>query len=328
MPVEPEPIFHRDLDLATERNGGHVLAASDDFFAAKENLIKSAEPQFIEGKFTDRGKWMDGWESRRRRTPGNDWCIVKLGYRGIVKGVNIDTRHFNGNQPEKATIDAAVASGIPLPDAWTQILEPVNLVADAPHIFEIDSAEAWTHIRLNIFPDGGVARLRVFGDVVPDWDGVDVNSALELSSLSLGGRAVDCSGERFGPIQNLIHPSDPLNMGDGWETARRRGPGHDWAVIALGRPGILARIDVDTTHFKGNFPARCSIDGGYLHNDRDLGSAEWQSLVDETVLQADHCHSFTLSDTQHPVSHVRLNIFPDGGVARLRVFGRPETRSE
>jgi len=203
-----------------------------------------------------------------------------------------------------------------------------DLGPSAHHLVACGQPGPWRWLRLNMHPDGGIARLRVYGDPVPSWDESERDAVVELSALRNGGRARAWNDAHYGDVWALLAEGRGRNMGDGWETARRRGPGHDWAVIALGRPGILTRIDVDTTHFKGNYPDSCSIDGAYLPNDRDLGSAEWRGLVGKTALQADHCHSFTPSDSERPLSHVRLNIFPDGGVARLRVFGRPEMRSE
>ncbi|MGH9423039.1 MAG: 2-oxo-4-hydroxy-4-carboxy-5-ureidoimidazoline decarboxylase, partial [Thermoanaerobaculia bacterium] len=107
------------------------------------------------------------------------------------------------------------------------------------------------------------------------------------------------------------------NMSDGWETKRRRGPGHDWVIVQLASEGLLRRIEIDTNHFKGNYPDTCSIDGT-----RAFASDEWFEVLPRTKLQAHTRHLF-IDELAHngPVTHLRLNVFPDGGVSRLRVYG-------
>ena len=318
-------------DLASSRVGGRAVAASDEFFAPKSNLVNPAAPIFIPGKFTDRGKWMDGWESRRRRTPGHDWCVVALGMRGRVRGVNVDTTHFIGNQPSECSIEA-LDSSRPLtigqyaaPTAWTQILARSPLRADAGNLFEIADGRPWTHVRLNIFPDGGVARLRVYGDVAVDWRrAAPRGRVVDLAAIAHGGLVLGSSDMHFGARDNLIMPGRAKNMGDGWETRRRRGPGHDWAIVRLGAPGIVSRIEIDTNHFKGNYPDRASLEGCLAPGAElpVLEAASWLEILPSSKLRAHHRHFF--SKELRPagrVSHVRLNIFPDGGVSRLRIYG-------
>jgi allantoicase len=327
--------FTELVDLASERLGGAVLVANDEFFAPKENLLKPDAPIFIEGKYTDLGKWMDGWETRRKRVPGYDWCILRLGVSGIIRGVVVDTSFFRGNYPEHCSIEATTLDGLPTTDQltgdavqWIPILPQVPLAGDSHNQFEVKSAERFTHLRLNIFPDGGVARLRVYGEVVPDWARLERSGGdVDLAAVENGGRVLACSDMFFGHRHNLIMPGRAVNMSDGWETKRRRGPGHDWSIIKLGRPGHVRRIEVDTAWFKGNFPDTCSleaIDAGDLAADQltDL-SLEWKSVLPRTKLQAHTRHFFEgeLLDAGK-VSHLRFNIFPDGGVSRLRVYGR------
>ncbi|HEX4640954.1 MAG TPA: allantoicase, partial [Chthoniobacterales bacterium] len=253
------------VDLAAERVGGKALFANDEFFAEKENLLKSGRGIFIADKYTDRGKWMDGWETRRRRTPGHDWCVVQLGLRGVIKQVDIDTNHFLGNHPPFASLDAVcLANG--LPDeieslAGTPILNKSPLNPGSQNLFAIASEQTWTHVRLNIFPDGGVARFRVYGIVVPDWSRVKPGELVDLAAVENGGVPLACSDMFFSSMNNLIMPGRSENMGDGWETRRRRGPGHDWIILKLGLPGTIRKIEVDTNHFKGNYPDMCSIEG-------------------------------------------------------------------
>lgn len=295
------------INLAQPRLGAAVVAANDEFFAEKENLLKPEAPVFIEGRFTDRGKWMDGWETRRRRTPGHDWCVVRLGLRGVVRAVDIDTAHFLGNHPPEASLDAGDGT------AWTEVLPTSPLQPGSHNHFDVREIAPVTHVRLNIYPDGGVARLRVYGEVVVDWAAKDRAALHDLAAVENGGRVVECNDMFFGPKENLILPGRGTHMGDGWETKRRRTPGHDWVIVALGREGVVEKVEVDTAHFKGNYPDRCSLDG--------LRGGAWSPLMGERKLDADRQHRFEI-ERAAPVSRVRLNIFPDGGVSRLRVFGR------
>ena len=325
--------FTELIDLASEKIGGAVLVANDDFFAPKENLLKASAPIFIEGKYTDRGKWMDGWESRRRRTPGFDWCIIRLGLAGIVRGVVVDTSYFRGNYPEQCSLEGASFEGLPseaelLDEAveWTTLLPQVSLNGDSRNPFAIDYNQRITHLRFKIFPDGGVARLRVYGEVVPDWERLKRTGHIDLAAAENGALVLSCSDMFFGHRHNLIMPGRAVNMSDGWETKRRRGPGHDWAIIKLARPGHIHAIEVDTSHFKGNFPESCSLEATNVSatDDTDLTSpsVQWTNVLPRTKLQAHTRHYFDqeLNDAGI-VSHLRFNIFPDGGVSRLRVYG-------
>lgn len=320
------------VDLASQRLGGKALVANDEFFAPKENLLKSGRGIFIPERYTSRGKWMDGWETRRRRTPGNDWCVIQLGIRGVIKQVDIDTNHFVGNHPSFASVEAidlrtnikwTITSAEKL--SWTNILPKSPLNPGSQNLFDIVSNQPWTHLRLNIFPDGGVARFRVYGIVVPDFSRVKPNQLIDLASVKNGGVVLACSDMFFSSMNNLIMPGRAKHMGDGWETKRRRGPGNDWIIVKLGKPGSIKKVEVDTQHFKGNYPDMCSID---VCNAIDVSAEtltttqEWKELLPRTKLQPDKRHFFEkeLNDAGK-VTHVRLNIFPDGGVSRLRVWG-------
>ncbi len=326
--------FTELVDLASEKLGGAVLVANDEFFAPKENLLKPSTPVFIEGKYTDLGKWMDGWETRRRRTPGYDWCIIRLGIPGIIRGVVVDTSFFRGNYPEQCSLEGCTMDGLPTVEElqsetlpWTEILPRAQLAGDSQNPFAIDSDERFTHLRLKIYPDGGVARLRVYGEVVPDWDRLKrTGGDVDLAAVENGGLVLSCSDMFFGHRHNLIMPGRAANMSDGWETKRKRGPGHDWTIIKLGRPGTVRRLEVDTAWFKGNFPESCSLEGVNApeHSVESLtdSSVAWRSLLQRTKLQAHTRHFFEneILDAG-PFSHLRFNIFPDGGVSRLRVYG-------
>jgi len=330
--------FTELVDLASERVGGVVLAANDEFFAPKENLIKPGKPIFIEDKYTDRGKWMDGWETRRRREPGYDWVVLQLGLPGVVRGVVVDTSYFKGNYPARCSLEACAADAGASAEAllgsstrWTEILPQTDLKGDTQNLFAIHSTHRVTHVRLNIFPDGGVARLRVYGEVILDWERVSAAAEVDLAAVENGGLVLAASDMFFGSRHNLILPGPAKNMGDGWETKRRRGPGHDWVIVQLGTEGVVQRIEVDTSHFKGNFPESCSLEGCRASDASldSLSASSWKELLPRTKLAADTRHAFERElRAAGPVTHVRFNIFPDGGVARLRVFGQitPEGR--
>ena len=328
--------FNELTDLAASRLGGEVLFANDEFFAPKRNLLKPEAPIFIPDKYTSRGKWMDGWETRRCRQPAFDWCVIKLGLRGIVRGVTVDTSHFAGNYPEHCSIEALDLHGNAgkrwaEEDApWTEILQKSPLQGGSQNTMPVRSELPWSHLRLKIYPDGGVARLRVHGEVVPDWDSLRRRKGLlDLAAVENGGMAVLGSDMYFGHRNNLIMPGRSKNMGDGWETKRRRGPGHDWVILRLGAPGALEKIEVDTSHFKGNYPDSCSMDGATVWgpSPEALTSApvpiEWEEILPKTKLKPHARHQFTDLKTTKPFNHVRFHIYPDGGVARLRLYGRP-----
>ncbi len=322
--------FMRDYpNLASRKFGTEVVQTSDDFFAAKERLIDDQPPRFIPDKYDDHGKWMDGWESRRRRDAGYDWCIVKLGVPGAIQGVEIDTRHFTGNYPPEASIDACPPGADPEEEkAWWTILPRARLNGNQQHFYEIKNDKCCQFVRLNIFPDGGVARLRLYGTVMPDWAGVSDDATVELSALKSGGSIIAYNDAHYGDVWALLSEGRGSTMGDGWETRRRRDPGNDWIIVALGARGLIEAIEIDTAHFKGNYPDGAAIQAV------DISAAGRASLIDQSIswdevmprqkLQADTLHRFDEKEitAPQPVTHVKLNIFPDGGVSRFRVFGR------
>jgi allantoicase len=316
------------IDLASELVGGKVLSASDEFFAPRENLLRAATPVFVPDKYTDVGKWMDGWESRRKRTPGHDWCVIRLGLPGVVHTADLDTSHFVGNFPEHCSLDGASTSGDPAEKDWKPLLVKVRLAGGGHNLFDTQHAGKLTHVRLNIFPDGGVARLRLYGEVIPDLEKLKASlEPVDVASVVNGGRVLASSDNFFGHEQNLILPGRPANMGGGWETRRRRGPGYDWIVVQLGARAQVQKIAVETEHYKGNYPDRCSVDAcdaaGTLFQDLITGKVAWTQIVPEAKLEADAVRQFKSELKATPVAtHVRLNIYPDGGVSRLRVFGK------
>lgn len=312
-------------NLAAARLGAVAVAANDEFFAEKENLLKAEAPVFRKGVYTDRGQLMDGWETRRRRTPGHDWCIIQLGIAGVIRGVVVDTAHFTGNYPEACSVEAAAvfegedptSDGVP----WVEIVPMSSLQGDHVHDFAVGSPYRFTHVRLTIYPDGGVARLRVHGIAAPDLRlALGAGDAIDLAAIENGGHVTACSDQYFSVPNNLIQPGDSINMGDGWETRRRRGPGHDWAIIKLGTTGTLETIHLATTHYKGNAPGSVSIDGCRIAQNQEPLDADWFPIVHQVEVKPHSDHRFVPSDPG-PVSHLRLNIYPDGGVARLRAIG-------
>ena len=322
------------IDLASQRLGGAVLIANDEFFAPKESMLNPSAPEWRADAFTERGKWMDGWETRRRRTPGHDWAIVRLGAAGIVRGIVIDTSWFTGNFPESAGIDATSVEGTPSATwlagtevHWEPLLIQTKLEGNAANEFSVDGKRRVTHLRLNIFPDGGVARLRVHGEVIPAEELFAEGREIDLAAMENGGYVVSCSDMHYGHRQNLILPGRSTHMADGWETKRRRGPGNDWTIVRLARRGVIDRVELDTDHFKGNAPGSAMLelcDLGKTDAKLDPDKASWTRLVPESPIEPNTRHQFkVIASTE--ATHVRLNIYPDGGVARLRLFGRART---
>jgi len=321
----------RAVDLASPRLGAQALFASDAFFAPLERMLDPAPAVFYPGRYDDNGKWMDGWESRRKRHAGHDWALIRLGVRGTIRGFDVDTSHFTGNYPPAVSIDACVSASDAL-DAlqaasWSEVLPPSALGPNSHHLLESVSREAWTHLRVNIFPDGGIARLRVYGQPVGGLEAAGAG-LVDLLAMTNGGRALSWNDASFGSaVSNLLLPGRGLSMGDGWETRRRREPGTDWCVLELGAPGIVERIEVDTAFFKGNYPDRCSLQAACLGGGSDPSittqSMFWPLLLPEQPLSMDAVHEFGEQVLAlGPISHVRFNIFPDGGVSRLRLWGR------
>jgi len=327
-----QPAFTKLIDLAAERLGGKALTCSDDFFAEKENLLKAGRGIFIPDKYTERGKWMDGWESRRKRTPGHDWCIMELATAGKIHGVDIDTNHFLGNHPPFASIEACyIEPGSDTDDKkilWKEILPKSPLKAGSQNFYEIRDRSINTHLRLNIYPDGGVARLKVYGEVFKDWNLINEEEIVDLAAAVNGGKAILCNDMFFSHMNNLIMPGRGINMGDGWETKRNRTPNNrDWVVVRLAHKGVIEKISIDTCHFKGNYPDSCLLEGCNisLKDENKFYSSEikWTTILSQTKLSADNEHYFENEiASKYTYTHVRLSIFPDGGISRMRLWGR------
>ncbi len=368
MPVVEPDFTKSTVNLASARLGAVGLYSTDEFFAPLSRMLQDEPAQWMEGLYDDNGKWMDGWESRRKRVPGHDFAVIKLAMPGHIHGFDVDTHYFTGNYPPFCSIDAAFCpNGDPDPkddSQWTEILAKSALGPSAHHFFEnlkhlrqkceavlpignaekeighfrdseisgnaLDRDKVWTHLRLHIYPDGGVARLRVYGTAFFDWSKVGANQQVDLAYIFNGAKSIVWSDAHYGVPDQMLGPGRGINMGDGWETKRRRGPGHDWAIIRLGHAGMIERIIVDTAHFKGNFPDSCDIRAAWLpmHDDHfsedEIKAAQsWTPLLKAQKLTMDHIHEFS-GDTIAaigPVTHIRFAMHPDGGVSRLRLFG-------
>jgi allantoicase len=329
-----KPDFTKLTNLAATRLGSEVVFATDDFFADKARLINPEAPIFVPDKYDDNGKWMDGWESRRKRVQGHDHAVIKLGRSGLISGFELDTAHFTGNFPPFASIEVAnTTADIPEGHEWQELVSRTPLQGDSQHYYAVESDQIWTHIRLHIYPDGGVARLRVYGQIFIDWKSFDPSQTVDLAALEYGGRAIYANDTHFGIPENLIAPGKGINMGDGWETRRNLEratdpdywtKAHDFAILALAHVGVAERIVIDTAFFKGNFPDRMSIQAANLNGlpDSELieQSKDWPELLGAQNLSANSEHEFMI-ETPNPITHIRLNIYPDGGVSRLRLFG-------
>jgi len=332
MTDSPQPEFAAaSVNLASPRLGAEVVFASDEFFGAKERMIQDAEPVFIPDKYDTHGKWMDGWESRRRRDGGHDYCVIRLDALCAIEGFDVDTRHFTGNHPPHVSIEGALTENHTDKDTrWTELVPKTAVNADSHNYIEADCPDRFNHVRLHIYPDGGVARLRVYGRPLPAWEHDGRAGVHELSALANGGRIVGYNDAHYGSPWVILTPGRGTDMGDGWETRRRREPGNDWIVVALGAQGTVERLEIDTAHFKGNYPDRASVEGISLAGGGDEGGllgdgAEWLCVMGEEKLEMDKIHTFEGDQVRGvgPVTHLRLSIYPDGGVSRFRAFGKP-----
>jgi allantoicase len=318
------------VDMASRVLGGSVVAASDESFGFKERLIDPSEPHFNPGTYDLRGEVVDGWETRRHAGPDGDWAIVRLGAAGRVREIDVDTRFFAGNSPSGCRIEGAVlnvAADATAPHVqWTPLVKQTVLKADSHNLLAVHDPRRFTHIRLVLDSDGGVARLRVYGDVIPDpelWDGVTV----EISGVEQGGRVEWSSDSFYSDASALIAPGRPRNMGDGWETRRRRDVGpdsHDAVMISFAVPANLRRIEIDTSHFVFNATPEVSVLGSRCGPDDDHGWALVAfdiAVLARTRLAADARQVFTVDATG--IAALRVQAYPDGGIARVRAYGSP-----
>jgi len=316
------------IDLAQSRLGSKIVYKTDEFFAPAKRIINSWPPVFKEGVFDKHGKWMDGWETRRKRSKGYDYLILKLGKPGKIYKVDIDTSYFSGNHPTKVSMQACFSKkNIPNKNSkWTTILKKKSTKANSHHFFNIKNKSIFSHIKLNIFPDGGVARLRVYGTI--ENKKKFGKKILNLTSLLNGATPIVCNNEHFGRAENILAPGIGKNMGDGWETRRSRGKNFDWLIIKCATAGRVSKIQIDTHHFKGNYPDKCSLQAAYINSkisNKSIvnSSKKWKLLLNKVKLNAHKKHNFQNKLMKNKkVNYVRINIFPDGGISRIRMFGK------
>ena len=315
------------VNLAARRLGAGVIAASDEFFGEKENLLRAEPPGHQPRTFGHKGQVVDGWETRRRRQPGHDWALIRLGSPGVIHAVVVDTAHFTGNFPAECSVGACAVEGYPGPGellgpdvTWAPLVPRSALAGDSENRFAVSDPRRFTHLRLTIYPDGGVARLRAEGEVVPDPRLLN-GLPLDLVALENGGTVVDASDRFYSPPENMIGPGRAAVMGDGWETRRRRDAGHDWVLFRLAGAGHIHQAVVDTSCFLGNAPATAAL-RGCAAGEAGPDAAEWFDLLPPARLQPDTRHRFRIDPARSRcATHVRLEIHPDGGLARLRLFG-------
>ncbi len=322
------PSFTRKYtNLADGELGAKAISCSDEFFAPLERMLNPEPAVFIPGKYDLNGKWMDGWETRRKRIPGTDWSIIQLFRPGRIYGFDVDTSHFTGNFAPAISIQGCYGEDIPTEDSqWFEVLPPQTLNGNQHHYFEIPPSSRVSHLKITIFPDGGVARLRVYGRPDIDWQTIPATEVINVAAVEYGAHTITANNEHFGLARNLLKPHRGKNMGDGWETRRRREPGFDWCLIALAHPVHVQKIEVDTCHFKGNYPDQCSLQASLVSSGTDQSmvteSMFWPTLLPMQKLQMDHQHYYTSEIASiGAISHIRFNIYPDGGVSRLRIWG-------
>ena len=315
------------IDLAQPRLGTKVIYKTDDFFASANRIISPTEPVFKVGVFDKHGKWMDGWESRRKRNEGHDFIIIKLGKPGTIKKVDVDTSHFNGNQPAMISIEGANSNSNKINQLnWQPLLSKKKTKANSHHYFTVNSNKVFTHIKFNIFPDGGVARLRLYGSIAKSSK--LKNKKINLASLLDGSSVIACNNEHFGKAENILAPGKAKNMGDGWETRRRRGKGFDWLILNSLDGKEIDKIEISTHHFKGNFPSHCSLQAAYLPNSKNSkqivkSSTKWKYLLKDAKLSANKVHVFKNNlMKKDKINFIKINIFPDGGISRFRIYGK------
>ena len=315
------------INLADPRIGSKIIFKTDDFFAAAHRILKTDIPVFKDGLFDKHGKWMDGWETRRRRSKGYDYLVLKLGKPGKIFDIDIDTSHFNGNQPTHASLEGCFSRSKPNKKTkWTRLLGKKKLGPNKNHNFKSQNKSTFNYIRLNIFQDGGVARLRLYGKIEIDKKTIN-NKNINLTSVLNGASIVGCNNEHFGRAENIIAPGKGKNMGDGWETRRSRGKNFDWLIIKFGKPGLIKKLEIDTHHFKGNYPDSCSIQTAIINKDLSnnlivKNSKNWKFILNKSKLSAHKKHVFKkFLIKRNKENYLKINIYPDGGISRIRAFG-------
>ncbi|KAI8967047.1 allantoicase, partial [Mycotypha africana] len=314
-------------DLATDALGSGIVKVTDDFFAPAIRMLNPLPPVSRPDKFDDNGSWMDGWESKRHNQT-YDWAIIRLGLPGTIKGFDIDTSFFTGNHASAASVEAAYcpdSTGLEEDIHWVEILPKVDLASSSHNIFALENATTtYTHLRLNNYPDGGIARFRAYGDVRPQ-PVENKDELIDLASVQYGGRSVQVSDEHYGPGDFLIMPGRGRNMGEGWQTARSRVKGHaDFVVLRLGVPGHILQAEIDTTHFKGNYPHQIKLEATNSKLNVPEEDAEWITILEPSSTGPNNIFHFHTENADKVFTHAKVSIIPDGGIKRVRLYGIPE----
>ena len=316
------------IDLASPILGSKVIFKTDDFFASANRILNPSPPVFKEGLFDKNGKWMDGWETKRKRTPGFDYLIIKLGKPGNINKIDFDTSYFNGNQPSMVSLDGCNSKTDKIKTfKWKKIVGKIKTNANRHHLINVKSHLIYTHLKLNIFPDGGIARLRIYGSISQKNIKLKSN-VINLASILNGASVVACNNEHFGKAENILAPGKAKNMGDGWETRRRRDKGFDWVILNIVKGKNIKDIEVSTHHFKGNYPSYCTIQAAHLSKKISIKkiikySNKWKLILNKSILSANKSHKFTNKLMKNnKVNFLKINIFPDGGISRFRIYGK------
>ena len=316
------------IDLAQPRLGSKVIFKTDDFFASANRIIDPLPPVFKQELFDKNGKWMDGWETRRKRTTGHDFLIIKLGKAGSISKVDVDTSHFNGNQPSMISLEGCNSKLKNIKNFnWKTLINKKRTKANSHHLFNVSSKSIFTHIKLNIFPDGGVARLRLYGNISKENNNFGIKT-INLASLLNGASVIACNNEHFGKAENILAPGKAKNMCDGWETRRRRDKGYDWLILNSINGQKINKIEISTHHFKGNFPSHCSLQATYISNKKTSSSIvknsnNWKFLLNKVNLSSNKTHNFINKlMINNKINYIKINIFPDGGISRFKMFGK------
>jgi len=316
------------INLAQSRLGSKIVYKTDEFFAPAKRIISPWPPVFKEGVFDKHGKWMDGWETRRKRNKGHDYLILKLGKPGKIHKVDKDTSYFNGNQPSKISLEACFdKKKTPNKNSkWVKILNKKSTKPNIHHFFSIKSKSIFTHVKLNIYPDGGIARLRIYGSMKNKKK--FGKKIINLTSVLNGAVPIACNNEHFGRAENILAPGTGKNMGDGWETRRSRGKNFDWLIIKCATAGKISNIQIDTHYFRGNYPDKCSLQAAYLNTKISSKtiinrSKKWNLILNKVKLYAHKKHNFKNNLMKNKkINYIKINIFPDGGISRFRAFGK------
>ncbi|TRM69398.1 galactose-binding domain-like protein [Schizophyllum amplum] len=322
--------FSALTELSSVALGGKIISVSDEFFAEASNLLLVEPAPSLKGQFGPNGALYSGWESRRHN-PNYDWCIIRLGTSGTIQGFDVDTTHFNGNEAPEVSIQVLDGSIDQPPSEndsrWVEVLPKVPIGPTSRHLFTIPETTCANYVKLNMIPDGGIARFRVYGKVAPVFPS-DPSQLFDLAHVFAGGRVDFISDQHFGVGSNLILPGRGKDMGDGWETKRSRQPGHkDWVIVKLGVPGTLEQVEIDTAHFKGNFPDSVELHALFVDGDKDWTATkgkieDWAPILPRTKVGPHRQHHFLLENVQGKVyTHVKMTIHPDGGVKRIRLLG-------